>query len=673
MRILLFTLLSANLLAGHFPSNMSFVKSNLLNKWGDYYNQEFNKLPSSFFKKVEKEKILLLYKDLLYFSNNPFFEKNVQYSELISFDEKINKLDKHTTNIFMKILISGLKADYLFYKYSVVDFKFVKSVSLNTVKNPFIKFLLYKSIFKSYSYFPIKERNKNHLTGYLNSVFELLNTANEQNVRVLFHEIGYFIDYNFNFLKVAQKKLFVDFLKSFSHKWLRNALLIRVYNSHKNFANQLGVTIDKIKKITKELITNSKGKRYLVESVTQVLKVLGRSNFYSQYNYLSTVFKLALKEEFDYAPLYKAYCNSLFYKEDKISFLIECYLTKRFDTFIPGVIWFISNDSYVGQELPNKILNDYEKSKNSFFTKNQQIIYSYLFNYYFSKNNFSDAYKISKKSDLSIINFPKPFSKSIKEKIGYAEAIKEINNYGIEGLYEDIDWSHQTPRKRTQEQVVSLLEDIQVIKKKKQFSPKTQYVISILENILHIEKKFNAGEWVDLTFDKDLSLWRTYAGSFKYKDKYTVVGTNNFIEKYQYLSHRAYFTPPYELEVTVNSIENHLSTYPFSVGLIVGKMHSKIHGRCLYINERNGITAIYNPYNKNNQNLIELPLKKPVEGKYKLRAKVYKNKYKFWVNNQEFVRTDKFPFAPLLVSIGTPFPSSGAVQYTNIRIKSLQK
>jgi len=102
-------------------------------------------------------------------------------------------------------------------------------------------------------------------------------------------------------------------------------------------------------------------------------------------------------------------------------------------------------------------------------------------------------------------------------------------------------------------------------------------------------------------------------------------------------------------------------------------MHSKIHGRCLYINEKNGITAIYNPYNKNNQNLIELPLKKPVEGKYKLRAKVYKNKYKFWVNNQEFVRTDKFPFAPLLVSIGTPFPSSGVVEYTNIRIKSLQK
>ena len=144
--------------------------------------------------------------------------------------------------------------------------------------------------------------------------------------------------------------------------------------------------------------------------------------------------------------------------------------------------------------------------------------------------------------------------------------------------------------------------------------------------------------------------------------------------------------PPYELELTVKPIKNYLLELPLPTGLIVGRMHSPVHGRCLYIDEKNGYAAIHNPYDSANKNLITLPIKeKQVTGvinpiilekkgrEYKLRAKIYNDRYEFWVDDRKVEGVDKKKFQPLLVSFGIIPSGSGKVEYKNMKIRALIK
>ena len=317
-----------------------------------------------------------------------------------------------------------------------------------------------------------------------------------------------------------------------------------------------------------------------------------------------------------------------------------------------------------------KILQAYKQKPNSFYKGNFQLLDSYLFDYFFRNKQFKEASYIIAQASEGLVNLPKPnFDKPIEEKISYVKISQIIEPSLLNDLYQEIDWSYQFPVKKNLEDLKQLQQELNNLKTKKNFPKKGEISFQILEKIVAIETEFQQGKWVELLFDKQLALWRTYSGKFKQKNKYTVIGSNNFKEQSQYLAHRAFFTPPFEVKLTVKTLENFAPAFELPTGLIIGKMHSPIFGRYLYINEQKKIAAIYDPYDKENKFLSSISLSK--KDSYNLYAKVYKDKVRFWVDNQEIKIKKANKFSPLLVSLGVVPLGAGKVEYSNIKIRQL--
>ena len=384
MRIFFFISLIFFLKAGHFPDKIIVRQDQLLEEQKDFYRKQLDILSKQpFYSNEQFIEIKRLFYDFLSFAYRPFLKKNIKATMLLKFAERVAVLESKTNNKIVKSWLAGMKVVYLSNEYNTSDFRFINSLSFVSIDSHiFIKFLTFKSLFNLRPYFPDGEWMKTYDKVYLESLISWVEKVNEQNIRVVFHEIKFFIKNHLKLLTNINKKRFMQFVNKINHRWLKNALTLEIILLNNHFSS-LKTKSKNLLQLKKSLMEDAKGKTYLPESMTLAIKL--HRYLYSSINYhkLNKYFRLALKQEFNYLPLYQAYYNYLT-NEERFIFLLECVLTKRFETFIPSLLWFFPRNFVKGksENLSEMVLQGYEKAKNSFFN-NKKFLYSHIFNYTF--------------------------------------------------------------------------------------------------------------------------------------------------------------------------------------------------------------------------------------------------------------------------------------------------
>ena len=195
-----------------------------------------------------------------------------------------------------------------------------------------------KNLFELYDYFP-KLPNQKNKEQYLESLYEWILKEDEQNYRIVFWQVRDLLQNHFKHFdyKILQKKI-----ASLPENWLKVAIQAQLLLSYTQPRVIAGRTI--IKNVSNNLysamykkILNQKNGS-LPELMTLAI-LLSNKLSTNQKNDVHKHFRKAINKEFDYFPLYQAYYATIRNREHRLLFAIECYLTKRFDTFVPSIIW----------------------------------------------------------------------------------------------------------------------------------------------------------------------------------------------------------------------------------------------------------------------------------------------------------------------------------------------
>ena len=421
------------------------------------------------------------------------------------------------------------------------------------------------------------------------------------------------------------------------------------------------------------------------EAATELIK---RTKWLEDGNSPKHWFLEAVKAEFDCQKAYNNYISSIYNNnEELIKFGHQCISTNRFDTLVPGmyvqvvlnVIHNLKNDfkAFAKMELYeelHRILKIYEQNE---IEHNE---YHTGFKNFHRAAHFSFAYRLGRYSHVRKLHqifgdtlykkaFCTRFRINFKPAISLSYAMSGPASKIVKTLQERLSWedSSNNIKWRTEKEVddlKSMIEDAKAMTTEKE----SELYFRKLKKIIDLEKKFNQGEWVNLTFDKGLPAWKIIKGNWEIIDKNTIQG-NTLDHENQFISSEAFFKPPYVIEVEVESVKSNWRWKHLQAGLILGKMYGEQTGRTFWVDGLRKRVGIGYPEENPAGWDIEMKSKKN-----KISVFVWDGYHEFHTHDPDYVFLELDPeFKPGRVSLGIMpwYKLSGIVKYSSFRLKKV--
>lgn len=160
----------------------------------------------------------------------------------------------------------------------------------------------------------------------------------------------------------------------------------------------------------------------------------------------------------------------------------------------------------------------------------------------------------------------------LKNNILYAHALKSKESELAKKLFKALNSNDFSDQKVRKELLAKSEKAMYAIK-----NPFARYYFSNCVKSLYQEIRFEKGENLNLTFDEDLIGWQPAGGEFKV-DRHGALRCGVKKGEHLYFYHRSRFTPPYELQMTVDFVSSPLYNNHMEVGVGFGDVtHEKGH------------------------------------------------------------------------------------------------
>jgi tetratricopeptide (TPR) repeat protein len=363
-------------------------------------------------------------------------------------------------------------------------------------------------------------------------------------------------------------------------------------------------------------------------------------------------FELACRAEFDFLPVYSSMKNALLPRwggshEEMIEFGIECAATKAFDTPVPymltDIFMQIDKETSGGATWENpeyvKILNDFWTDLDTWATENKidrtspRLYYQISFNAALQIRNqkYAEAKAILDmvEGDVS----PVPMLPIITDPDLAVSSVYTLANPGSEPLIEiEKRFGSSLPRDATAEELDEAIKVFATAGANCQV-PKAKLYLAAREHSLTLQKKFLAGDWVDLQFDPELTHWRIQ-DSVATVESPTSLHLSNLTlgDSVQLAIPRVSFAPPYELHVTMERIrgQKNIDRPAVNVGSISEAIVLGAPGGITFvIDDEPRIAGTYLPNGVQPQTYYLLGL----TDKARLGLQIWPDNYQYFVNH----------------------------------------
>ena len=253
-------------------------------------------------------------------------------------------------------------------------------------------------------------------------------------------------------------------------------------------------------------------------------------------------FDRAVETRMDYPLAYRQMVSALLPKwggsiEELEQFATECANTKRFDTEVPyhyvmtlyhldkdlgreGKAWFIKGTYPKAKAVLQAMEKEPNRSAESIKTHSREWILSLQGTIAAKVGEYDDARKAFdkvgkglRKDAFSYVksDYPMDYSRVYALTGGGRDETAEAEELLGDEPPEDLETLRKTE---------SLLETAA----KKTTEPEAQRYLKFRTTYIKWLRRFQEGEWVDLTFDKDLLMWEQPRGAWRYEDENTVLG-----------------------------------------------------------------------------------------------------------------------------------------------------
>jgi hypothetical protein len=192
---------------------------------------------------------------------------------------------------------------------------------------------------------------------------------------------------------------------------------------------------------------------------------------------------------------------------------------------------------------------------------------------------------------------------------------------------------------------------------------------------LKIQRDFDAGDWIDLTFEKDLAGWRSASGEWKSSSERKVEGRSSDDGRGFYLLRNLRLAKPFEVEVDLS----------WDARVPPGLHAGIVVGTCAIDSKNTGKGRFFG-YSPGNRTYIAFAGDEAGWGKRvtrpsnpaKLHVKVWENRYAFYINDElEVDKTDETFRPEDVIGIGTGIKRNSSelaeAAFSNLRVRKLQE
>ena len=367
-----------------------------------------------------------------------------------------------------------------------------------------------------------------------------------------------------------------------------------------------------------------------------------------------------------------------------IDFGRQCQQTGRYDTFIPFVfcdgLRLIKSDLDLEPDELKKIYRDVHQVCNNYEKFLNEKGFSPLadkhyhrgvdFGFAIQWELWLEAQKVYQQHNGEIFSkiAENKFGINFKEMAGFAFAVNGDASELVKSIHQRME-SGLKGHQRTAEQSAQLLSDIEEARMVDGI-PEAEPYLRLKQELVEKQLDFHEGDWVELTFTKDLRHWQIIGG------KFTVEAPNSLLsysegEGVQYISYLTSFPPPYELELTVESIEanSNLSKH-LQAGFTCGRQYGPQSGRFFWVDGIRGRTGVGVPGEPPAG--IGIPREAKIND---LKVNVFNGYYEHFVTNgqdRHLIALDK-EFEPGRVGLALLpwYKISGRVRFKNLRVRKL--
>ncbi len=230
----------------------------------------------------------------------------------------------------------------------------------------------------------------------------------------------------------------------------------------------------------------------------------------------------------------------------------------------------------------------------------------------------------------------------------------------------------------SQDQFLDLSKRLDEIESSVESTAVSRYVQGQRESLQH-QQKYQTGDWVSLKFNETLSDWRVHADQTEIVNEETIILRSETHGRNLFIQPLARFSPPYEIQLTYEAMENSEKLpLPNRVGIVLGIGDNSFRYDQDFTEfgvTLNGLEASYMSSDVNNQNL-EFFLLADRQNKSKLILEAWPERGLFYVDGKAVIHRNNMTMTHShIVSFGTAFDSAlnkRTVKLSDIRIRRLE-
>ena len=193
---------------------------------------------------------------------------------------------------------------------------------------------------------------------------------------------------------------------------------------------------------------------------------------------------------------------------------------------------------------------------------------------------------------------------------------------------------------------------------------------------LHWREQYDKGDWVELTFDRGLSMWQMNRGTWTYENPKSVVGEPASLRpvfNFMSLICEVPFQAPLEIELDVAQLDGARldGGYAYSSGVMIGDVWNEPdpHTGCYFnISPKNNAHGVFIPKLKIHHYVADT---QPADH---LRIQIWEGAYLYYFNELEYPiqpTTGMTPGDSLELVIAKSLGNIGKTRFANIRVRKL--
>lgn len=249
----------------------------------------------------------------------------------------------------------------------------------------------------------------------------------------------------------------------------------------------------------------------------------------------------------------------------------------------------------------------------------------------------------------------------LRNRIRLAYARKSTYKNLADALYQTIDFSRNRPALA---ELQRLLKETRKALNTLDDGPVRQffdtYKMHLWQEITYLQ-----GEWVDLQFDHDMSLWSYGGGEFKV-DLHNQIKCGKFRNEEMHFVNRAWFAGPYEVEVTIDFVTASVAQLASGISSGLTKIGKKEKSLFCYYDGLFGMAGYYvDDYRASTRG--------KQTSQRKIKLKCWDNYFEFFDETQMIMAREIYGYKPGHIGFGFApnWHMAGRIAFTDFRVRKI--